>query len=65
MSFLGLVNYFRNHIRNHSTHAHHLHDMVSTANKQIVKMITWTAAGRTAVKTFKDLVNECPKLFFI
>ena len=35
--------------------------MVSTASK----MITWTTAGRTAFKTLKDLVNECPKLFFI
>ena len=40
LSFLGLVNYFRDHIRNHYAHAHHLHDMVSAANKQIVKMIT-------------------------
>jgi len=39
--------------------------MVLTANDQIVKMITWTAASRTALKTLKDLVNECPKLFFI
>ena len=28
MSFLGLVNYFRDHVMNHSTHDHHLHDMV-------------------------------------
>ena len=62
MSFLGLVNYFRDHIRNHSTHL--LYDMVSTANKQIVK-ITKTAEGKIAFKTLKDLVNECPKLFFI
>ena len=40
MSFIGLVNYFRDHIRNHSIHAHHLYDMVSAANKQIVKMVT-------------------------
>ena len=64
MSFLGLVNYFWD-IRNHSTHAHHLHDMVSTAKKQIAKMIIWTGAGRIAFKTLKDLVNEWPKLFFI
>jgi hypothetical protein len=65
MSFLRLMNCFRDHIRNHSTHAHHLHDMVSAANRKIVKMITWTAAGKTSFKTLKDLVNECTKLFFI
>jgi len=57
--------YFRDHIKNHSAHAHHLHDMVSAANKQIVKMITWTAAGRAAFTTLKELVNEFPKMYFI
>ena len=31
-SFLGVVNYFRDHFRNHSQHAHSLNDMVATAN---------------------------------
>ena len=53
---MGLVNYFRDH---------HLHDNVLTVNKKIVKMITWTAAGRIAFKTLNDLVNEFPKLYFI
>ena len=67
MSFLGLVNYFRDHIRNHSTHVHHLHDMVSVAKNQIIKMITWIAAVKIEIefKTLKDLVNECAKLYFI
>jgi len=38
MSFLGLLNYFRYHMRNH------LHDMVSAANEQIVKIVTLTSA---------------------
>jgi len=65
MPFLGLVNYFRDHRKNHSTHAQHPHDTVLAVNKQIVKMITWIAAGRAAFKTLKELVNECPKLYFI
>ena len=40
-------------------------DMVSAANQQMVKMVTWTAAGRAAFTTLKELVNECPKLYFI
>ena len=51
MSFLGLVNYFRDHIRNNSTHVHRLHDMVSAVNKKIVKVVTWTSAGKAAFKT--------------
>ena len=39
--------------------------MVSAANKQIVKMVTWTWAGRAVFKTLKELVNACPKLYFI
>ena len=39
-SFLGLVNYFRNHLRNHSRHSHHLHDMAAAANKNSSKTIT-------------------------
>ena len=65
MSFLGLVNYFRDHIRNHSTHTHHLHDMVSAAHKQIVNMVIWTSAGSAAFKTLKQLINACPKLYFV
>jgi len=62
---LGLVNYFRDHIRNNSTHDHHLHDMVSAVNKKIVKVVTWTSADKAAFKTRKELVNACPKLYFI
>ena len=40
-SFLGLVNYFRDHLRSHSRHSHHLHDMVAAANKHATKTITW------------------------
>ena len=50
-SFLGLMNYSRDHIRNYSTHAHHLHEMVSGVNKQIVMMVTWTSAGRGVQNT--------------
>jgi hypothetical protein len=39
-SFLGLVNYFRDHLRSHSRHSHHLHDMAAAANKHTVKTIT-------------------------
>ena len=38
-SFLGLVNYFRDHLRNHSRHSH---DIVAAANKHSTKAITWT-----------------------
>ena len=64
-SFLGLVNYFRAHLRNHSRHSHHLHDMVAAANKQSTKTITWTDVAPNGFETLKTMVNACPKLYFI
>ena len=40
------------------TQARRLHDVVSAANKKLAKQVTLKAAGRTALKTPKDLVNE-------
>ena len=64
-SFLGVVNYFRDHIRNHSQHAHSLNDMVATANKNATKTITWTTEGLHGFEKLKAMVNSCPKLYFI
>jgi len=41
-SFLGLVNFFRDHIPQHSMVAQSLHYMVSMAAKAKQKQITWT-----------------------
>jgi hypothetical protein len=64
-SFLGLVNYFRDHIHQHSTVAHPLHLMVTSATFQRSKRIIWTTDGDRAFDSLKTLVNNCPKLFFI
>jgi hypothetical protein len=64
-SFLGLVNYFRDHIPGHSNTARHLHQMVTTATSQRSKQIVWTPEGQTAFDKLKRLVNHCPKLYFI
>ena len=53
MSFLCLVNYFRNH----TTHPHHLYNMVSAANKQVAKPVIWTSDGKTELKTLKNLTD--------
>ena len=64
-SFLGLVNYFRDHIPQHSLVAQPLHAMVSVSAKAKQKQITWTEEGRRAFSTLKSLVNKCPKLYII
>jgi transposase InsO family protein len=64
-SFLGLVNYFRDHLQNHSMIAYPLHQMLTAATKAVTKTITWTEQGTDAFYKLKDLVNKCPKLYFI
>jgi hypothetical protein len=64
-SFLGLVNYFRDHIPQHSAVAHSLHNMVSVANQQTSKKIVWTEQANGDFITLKSLVNQCPKLYFL
>jgi len=64
-SFLGVVNYFRDHMCNHSQHAHSLNEMVAIANKHVTKTITWTSEGLQGFETLKAMVNACPKLYFI
>jgi hypothetical protein len=39
--------------------------MVSTANKVTTKTVTWTTDRRQAFKQLKELVNGCPRLYFI
>ena len=64
-SFLGVVNYFRDHMRNHSQHSHSLNEMVATANKHATKTIIWTTEGLQGFEKLKAMVNACPKLYFI
>ena len=63
--FLGVVNYFRDHMWNHYQHAHSLNEMVATANKHATKTITGTTEGLQGFEKFNAIVNACPKLYFI
>ena len=64
-SFIGLVNYFHDHIPHHATVAKPLTQMVSVANQSKTKSILWTDAGVHAFQVLKNLVNVCPKLYYI
>ena len=63
-SFIGLVNYFH-HIPHHAMVEKPLTQMVSVANQSNTKSILWTDAGVHALQILKDLVNVCPKLYYI
>jgi hypothetical protein len=63
-SFLGFVNYFREHVPNHSNVVHPLHAMVDhSATKQT--KILWTPEGHLAFEKIKQLISVSPKLYFI
>lgn len=62
-SFLGLANWFRDHINDHSNKARPLQQML-VAYKQRRKLI-WTAAADEAFERIKQDIDECPMLFFL
>ena len=64
-SFMGVVNYFKDHLRDHSVEAKPLYDMVASTTKQKIKSLAWTPDGHIAFEKLKALVNHCPKLDFI
>ena len=62
-SFLGLANYFREHVRNHSTLAQPLNELLKDYKPK--KLLVWNAATTRAFEELKQAVNDAPKLFFV
>jgi RNase H-like domain found in reverse transcriptase len=63
-SFLGFVNYFRNHVPNHSNVVAPLHAMIDhSARKQAA--LSWTPVGTLAFERIKQLIAISPKLYFM
>ena len=61
-SFLGLANYFRDHIAGHSTTVAPLTRMLDNYKRNT--LLQWTAETEQAFEDIKDKINNCPKLFF-
>ena len=62
-SFLGLVNYFRDHLDHVGEPLAILHKMVNNYHPR--HKLAWTDKEETAFNAVKDKVNTCPKLFFM
>ena len=63
-SLLGFVNYFGDHVPNHSNVVAPLHKMVDhSAKKQ--SQLSWTPEGATAFEAIKHLISRSPTLYFI
>ena len=65
-SFIGLANYFRDHISNHSLRAQPLQDLVNGYEKsQARHKIKWTDECTAAFEDLRQAIDECPMLWFM
>ena len=64
--FLGMVNYFHQHLRNVSTLTEPLNQMLGKYEKKTAhRRLEWTPARRKAFQDVKELVSNLPTLFFV
>jgi RNase H-like domain found in reverse transcriptase/Reverse transcriptase (RNA-dependent DNA polymerase) len=63
-SFLGLANYFRDHIRNHSMLAKPLHDLIPSEKKGR-HPILWDDPSRESFYKLLEAIENCPTLHFL
>ena len=61
--FLGLANYFRDHVREHSLIVQPLHSLLRSYSPH--KVIVWTDETKAAFEEIKKRIDECPLLFFL
>ena len=65
-SFLGLANYFRDHVRNLSIIVQPLQQLlIGYGAKTRNKLIIWSEKDKKCFETVKDSVSNCQKLYFI
>ncbi len=62
-SFLGLVNYFRDHVKDVAELERPLRNMLK-ASKGKHTQLHWSESDRTAFDTLKNAVWKCPRLYF-
>lgn len=65
-SFIGLANYFRDHVLNHSTLIHPLQKLVDGYTTQSSRYsISWTPDTIECFEQTKKAISSCTKLFFL
>ena len=62
-SFLGLANYFRDHVKHHSTLVFPLQQLLDVYDRR--SKLVWTEEAETAWENIKLAIHSCPKLFFM
>lgn len=64
-AFIGLVNYFRDHVKNISGLVKPLQLMVDECNGQRGTKLKWTHLASTVFEKVKESVGNCPSLYFV
>ena len=65
-SFIGLANYFRDHIRDHSNRIYPLQQLVEKYDKRHARQpVVWTEQANDAFKDMCQAIHQCPKLWFL
>ena len=65
-SFIGLANYFRDHIANHSTRVHKLQEAVAGYTKRHANhKVKWDSDTIAAFEDIRTAIDNCPKLWFL
>ena len=62
-SFLGLANYFRDHVPNHSDVVRPLQNLIPDYKRS--NKINWNGEAKIAFEHIKQLINDCPTMFFL
>ena len=62
-SFLGLVNYFRDHIARYATVVGPLYTILQQLTEK--RQLVWTEEAQNAFIAIQNAIDECPTLFFV
>jgi hypothetical protein len=63
-AFLGMANYFRDHIMNASILTHPLHELIDK-NSQRRDHVKWNEKAKAAFKALQEAITNCPKLYYL
>ena len=61
-SFLGLINYFKDHLCDHPVIAHPLHQPVADTTKSGNKTLAWDEHADAAFEVLKTIIHDCQNL---
>ena len=63
--FLGVVNYFRNHLKGLAAIVQPLQEMIKNYKKGSKLVLQWTTEAEVSYDRVMDLLRNCPMLYFL